>query len=144
MKDKISRREFIIALFAVSGLSFMGGAYINSLRVEEALTKLSNPLQENSIKKIFSEIADSMYLIGKEYVDNKTFNSSNSELIASLNKKLNSQNITTEEFFDIKQRVVGLIRRDFEQNNIIYINNWMFTATEAHLCAIFYLSNFKK
>jgi len=140
-KKEISRRDFILSIIGAAGFSFIAGSYWNSVKVNNALKKIGEPILPEHLKNLYSEIAKEMSVIGKNYLENKSELITSSQILNKLNEALSSQKLSTEMLYDFEIRIQEQILSDHRKQAYVNIDNWIITTTEANLCALLYINS---
>ena len=76
-------------------------------------------------------------MVGEKYLKINPQSTPKTDLLNKINNKLSSDNINKNIFTDLTDIVRQQILLDFEESNLVNIDGWIITKTEAQICALF-------
>jgi hypothetical protein len=128
----ITRKDFLRYILITAGVSAVGGgAFIYQER-----EILDQPLTVESLRYQFSDVQGSFQMIGEKYLEKYPQGISESGLLREVNDKLSSGNINRYFLSNLSDLVRQQILLDFEESNLVNLEGWIITETEAQICAI--------
>jgi hypothetical protein len=128
----ITRKDFLRYILITAGVSAVGGgAFIYQER-----EILDQPLTVESLRYQFSDVQGSFQMIGKKYLEKYPQGIPESGLLREVNDKLSSGNINRYFLSNLSDLVRQQILLDFEESNLVNLEGWIITETEAQICAI--------
>lgn len=131
--NELTRKDFLRYILIAAGISAMGGgAYFFQKR--EILVQ---PLTVDSFQDQFLDLQESFKIIGDKYLKMNPQGIPKTDLLNKINDKLSSDTINKNVFTDLTDMVRQQILLDFEESNLVNIQGWVTTKTEAQICALF-------
>lgn len=131
--QKMDRRDFLRLTLMAAGVSIIGGgAYLYGKRVD-----LSDPLSVQTLLNEFSDIENSLRLIGEKYREMNPGDLTERGLLKQINEKLSAIKNDRELFSDLRDLIDQQIKKDYLNSDFVEIEGWILSTTEAQICAIF-------
>lgn len=133
--SKITRKDFLSYILIAAGVSSVAGGIYFFQRGES----IKQPFTVEAIRDEFSDVQESFYMIGEKYMEKSSHGVSTSHLVQEINKKLSSDRIDKSTLSDLSDLLRQQIRLDFQQSNLIYLDGWIITETEAQICTLIFM-----
>lgn len=128
----LSRKDFFRYILVAAGVSAVGGGSYIILKRET----LNEPLTVESVRDQFSDLEGSFQVIGRKYIEQYSPSLSESNLLREINDKLSTGHINRNFLSDLSDLVRQQILRDFEESNVVNLEGWIISETEAQICAL--------
>jgi hypothetical protein len=134
-KNNISRRSFLLIIFAVGTGGFFAGKYITYDQRKGFIKSFADPFEDTELEEIFSKLDEFVIKIGKKYLETSTAINTKAEILLELNSS-GFPGIVDKRTI---KRFKNSVHSDFTHNRIIEVNGFLLSLTEVYLCAIYYL-----
>ena len=133
MRNAVTRRQFLACAISI-GASTVAGDVVSGGRLTVLLPTSSLGAK---LSDVFAH-KESARAIGVEYLKTHTAETDEHVLVALISAKVFENDAiaigATEP--EVKQLLHQSIRRDFESDQIVQVQGWILSVTEARLCAL--------